>query len=1599
MYKVPSGFVEPLESRIAPATIRIGAIGIFESIADTEYKEVIDPIDPNQGPRPEPFNHLAFTDTSTSNDLISTAVDSGLSDNTFYLRLQAGDLVERMTTSSNYKTFIKVKSGRVIAFFTDSNGNNEFDDGELTGLSLGKNTSVEISGSVNGDIITNLNEHGTADQGDDTVEMSNLVSPKQGITDLKVLGGSVFGSVVSGGPIMAITIAKNVENVLAGTAAAGHSFDFFTGSFGGEGTLGVSAAPKEAGASISNAVFGSVTDRVAAGSGGAGGKGGALTNIQVLGDTDGLKLMAGNGGSGDAVSNALKGGVGGNVSRIYIAGGNDLTPNSAGGILVQAGHGGDGISTGSGGAGGMATLINVGYEFSSKVLVPSSQLLADSISIHGGAGGDGKSGGTGGLASQLSVRVRTPDQNGNEIEVLAGVGGASNSPGGKAGMGGSVSKALLTNQVSTPNGDILIQAGDGGQSVVASLGAAGGSIESVSVLGFDLLLQAGNGSDGKIGGAGGSVRAMDVLLDDFVIARNVLVDAGYGGVGFAGKGGAGGQVSKVNATNGDFQSFQINISTAGNGGESFTGLGGIGGDVSFVKVGDFDSTTGVGAALEGDFLVRAGTGGDGTKGGAIGGSVRTLEFNGNNLNVSVVAGDAGNAVQLGKGAAAGGLFSVQVNTEGTVLGLPATGLLQGGKGGTGVGSGASGGAGGSLRQVSLSSDGDAITVAGSGGDGQMEGFFTKGGAGGMGGSIFTAGVFSHAGSASLLAGNAGAVGSKPAVGGSIIGTPNPNGIRGLNDVTVQAGNGSNGGQGGDILAVNFGGAGDSAPTGNVLIQAGDGSAAGKLAGRGGNLGKILGAASSGLGLKTQFFAGDGGSKLGVPKGGAGGSISEVTIFGGGAQDGELVIEAGDGGNAPLAASGARGGSISAVAVAGLDSGAILRGLAAGDGGSASLKGGDGGSIKTVNVQDHDIGIRTGAKFGFQTMGGLFAGAGGAGAKLGVNGSVSDVTAKAVASIVAGRVGSPKMAAKVSDIYVTGSYEDLLLVTNDVMVPNGTFQLQFGNEKTPLLHSRATVLEVQTALNALNGIAALGGVNVIFTANFGYSITFKLAGNQVPLTGVEVVYGKTTELLKGSTTDLTLSTLVEGASQLSVTEVRSGQSLLNVIETVGGSTLFSTSEQVTGDDFTAEVQVLDVSVLNSFPTGVYTLSYRGLVTGTLAANASAAQIETALNALPNIGGGVTVAALPAQAGRFTITFTDLAAQPSIIGDRLVPEIQRLTLGAVTSFANAGFQITFEGQTTSVLAATSTAAQVATALNALNSIQNAGNVIVTPAGAGQFDIQFGKNGDQIALVATAFVPELQRVSLASLQGVAGATFSLDFNGEVTSQLAADLSATQLQTALNSLPGIQATGGVIVTVSGPNVFDVVFTSVGDKVNLTGLSFQQEHQLVDLSAVKSNSAEFVLSLQHALDVSELVKGDSFGLNVTELQTGQFPINATELTAGTTSNPEIQSLDMVNLVSLGGDVAFSFAGQTSGKVFTSTSIDLAGDIQYALNSLTAIADLGGVTVVEGVPNVFSITFGGPGDLPNITGSASVQEVQEVKLAGLAGDPSGLFSLSMFSLL
>ena len=1631
--------IEPLEARIAPATIRIGAVGVQENITDTEYREFVDPFDPNRGPRPDPFNSISFVDTSVATDQISLAVDplrGADGNNTFFLRLKAGDEVDQFSDASNYKPLIVVRRGNVIAYFTDLNFNNEYDAGELTGLSLGANAFVDVLGDVNGDIVTNLNEHATKNVGDDTVDLSGLVNFQQGIGDLKVLGGGVNGNILSGGNISSLTVARNVESVLAGAAAAGTTFDFFTGSAGGEGIANSTARPGKAGASINKALIYSLTDRLEAGRGGAGAVGGSLTNIQITGDTDGFQLLAGAGGEGDVTVHRLNGGVGGGVRNIFVTGVEDPSPNSQSPMVVKAGAGGDGVSSAIGGAGGRLANVFVGFEAVGVTVVSSGELGSDSVVIGAGAGGAGKFGGVAGTVDTVKVRVRTPDVSGDEVFIFGGLGGSSLSPGGRAGTGGSVTNVDVRNQILSPDSDILVLGGNGGTTVGNSAGAAGGTLTDLVLLGYDLQVVAGDASDGRIGGLGGSVKNLKILADEFILTRNLIINAGRGGNASAGNGGSGGSIDGVTATQVDTEAFLINSGISANAGRGLGGIGGRGGNVVNIAITDIDGDS---AVIEGTAEVRTGNGGDGTRGGGAGGIYSAVGLSAHALNLKATAGDGGDAERSGNGGAGGGYRVFGFVSESQVNGVDVSAIVQAGAGGNGAGALKAGGAGGSTNRVSVNTEGDASLIAGKGGNGQVTtivatpaGSVTiKGGAAGAGGSIESSGVFAFLGAGKILAGDAGDAGSRPGNGGSIIGDPRPViidgvptpsllvGVRGNTNITIVAGNGTHGGNGGDVRDVTYGSTAAllvPTPAGTILVQAGNGSGEGVVAGRGGSINGINGSVGSAPNLPTTLLAGHGGGGPDVRKSGDGGSVSNVSLSRGGGPGVVVLVQAGDAGDSPRAQLGGKGGGVRTLGISNIEEATIVRSIGAGDGGDAFRVGGIGGAIVDVRVEDHDLGVRTGEVFGYGKMGGVFVGAGGAAIRAGLAGSVNGVSADSIASIVAGRGKVPTLAETVTNVYVNGGETETLLQRNGALVFNSAFRLQFGADQTPMLPGGATGLEVKTALNALPGIASAGGVEVTVTAVGGYRVTFVQNGQRPAISGAEQVAVEVAELIRGDTVNGISTETTAGAQNLPVTEFRSGQNDLVIVETVAGNSAYTTSQLTQAINGENEVQQLDLRVLAVQPTGRFDMTFGGDTTPQLPANATAAQIAAALNLLPAIvaigatngtGIGVTVEESVSLPRVFNITFLSQLDEAPILGNFVVQEKQRLDLGTISAFPTGKFTLTFLGATTPQLSVSATAAQIASALNALPSITTAGGVTVTRPILGTFDILFNTIGDKLSVQSEGFVQELQTLALGDFANLAPTKgqYRISFGDQTTAPLAPDATPAQVAAALNALSGIQATGNVTVTRGLQNTFSIQFGNVGEQEPLSAFGIQAEVQNLDLTNLTTvDTAEFTLHIDHFTKVDQTKMGTAVPVPTTVVRNGVVVDLITTTVANGSPDPngsqEEQFLDLFPVLTFAGPTGefyLIFTPAVGAPVRTAflPALATAGQIDAALEVVLAPLfpappplPAGGVVTVTpditGAAQAFSIVFNINGNQRLITGVGGLRELQTLDTAQVA---------------
>jgi len=1032
---IPSRFisplVEPLEARIAPATILVGFSGVGDT--DTEYAE-------------SPFSAIA-------GGIYEGAL--GASPNTFSLQLTKGDVVKLYNPSTGYQDLVKVSGGNAVVFFVDKDTNGEVGATEITGIALGKNAKISVFGSVYGDIVTNLNS-------DFTLNSTGIGNAKVGIKKLQVGGGSVFGDIIAGGTIGSLSVTNAVVGIYTGNAANGITYDFNdTVADGGE-TIIASTEAGRAGGSILNSVVGAV-NIVRAGDGGAGAKGGSIKNFTLVSDADGFSFETGAGGAG--ATGLAKGGAGGGLSNIYIQGLDrsplgdaDIIPNEV--ARLEAGVGGDGFEGGKGGKGGGFKNIFVGFENVGGNARISDDFLRDDLSMIAGAGGNGGSNGAGGVGggfTQVQVVMTTPDNLGveDEISLIAGAGGIG--AGAKsAGAGGGFSFVNVGNYApSAVTADILLEGGAGGSSADGK-GGTGGSLANVTATGFGYSGIAGMGGiGGSAGGAGGGIKKF-VGSNEItnVVSSQVVLEAGAGAAGASGKGGKGGGVKNVTIFDADFSALRIE---AGAGGAGVATKGGAGGTVNNVRITD---SIPVNSAM-GEFI--AGDGGVGATKGGKGGALDGISITALGMGLTFNGGDGGDGGS-GNGGAGGALNNLAGALFDTSAPVAESIVAKAGDGGASAAS-AVGGAGAGVKNVNFVAPALVSVIAGDGGG------VGAGGAAGVGGSIIKLAAQSEKGVAYVEAGSAGLGGANKAAGGSV----KKSNVLGDVSVYIYGGNGASGGAGGSISDTSWSGAGIAdAPTSEVEIFAGAGSSNGTKTGAGGSIITVTGYVAETGG--TTILAGD---ALGTGvKGATGGSIAGLDILGGGGAAAVVVIEAGDASAGTGTKKGAKGGSVSDVNWTGtVDGDTILRSIGAGRGGdSAGNVGGVGGSVSDIQIVGSEIGVMSGQTFGYTTMGGIFAGKGGGGTSDGRSGDVTNVTADAISTIIAGRDGDLGLVNLVDKVYLGGFNVPTLLIPDD-----------------PLLAGDYSDYGTFVGTNAVGGVANLAATPA---SQFKFTVALSMSGNEL-----------------------------------------------------------------------------------------------------------------------------------------------------------------------------------------------------------------------------------------------------------------------------------------------------------------------------------------------------------------------------------------------------------------------------------------------------------------------------------------------------------------------
>ena len=1021
----PASFLEVLEPRIAPAVINAGPISVDGvPTGGVDYTSV-----------GTPFRQASEADTGSSPAIFDPTDTSH-----FFIDLRAGDTLRIYNTSAAFSDFAKVTAGRGFAFFHDSNSDGAPQANELTGLVLSAGAKVAVSGDVGGSILATL------DAKTGVFSTDSLVSKKQNIAALTVSGnvgqfdsatGALsFGNIVSGGNIDGLSVGR--VNIVQSGAPAPLSYNLGGVAGVGDGVIGVfDPGVKQAGGNLSGIKVNSV-DVIVAGAGGQGGAGGKITNLQVLADGNGIVIGGGAGGA--AGPSSTLGGAGGSVSQVVIGGVADSTANAL--IQVYGGTGGASTS-GQGGLGGSLGKVYVGYEYNNaRQLEVSEYVLLNNVFLLGGDGGQGVGGGAGGGLNLVNV-VAAPGEDAGvdgEIRLWAGQGGALVASGNALGAGGSISNFKIQNLDPDAAGvsDVSVSAGDASAASTVSAGlkprgAAGGSITNpvakageTWLVGQSFDFEAGNGSTtAGSGGAGGSITNLYFSPFTNQFLETLALRAGEGGDSGSGSGGAGGRISGVYVPISDLSAFRM---AAGDGGVGGGANGGAGGSVANVQI--FDQQDSVVLPVD----VEAGAGGAGLKAGGAGGAVSGFSYFGQLASLRVAGGAGGSgtdsAVARASGGNGGALSGIALSVgEESAL---AFAVLTAGNGGDAVGSGA-GGKGGDISKGNVQTHGGVQVSAGQGGKAGEKGRVGAGGS--LGSSAAAAGLFARSSleSVAFLAGQAGVplAGTTPGTGAAGGGISNAVASAAEN-ITFAGGNGSVGGVGGSISRAGFYGAGDfeSSFAGNLVIVAGLGGdpvAVTARGGTGGSISSAVGTSSSTDGATVVFEAGRGGGVGPVigSTGGLGGSVNGVSITAGAAPFSVLAGHGGDGQKF-----GGKGGSVQNIAST---PAMVVRAVAAGDGGdvlAGTAKGAAGGTVNKVDVAG-DLGLRSGANFGFATdgskMGGVFAGLGGSNssapfdAKLtGVNGNVTNLTAQAISAIVAGRSSSPALVNLVDGIYLRGN---------------------------------------------------------------------------------------------------------------------------------------------------------------------------------------------------------------------------------------------------------------------------------------------------------------------------------------------------------------------------------------------------------------------------------------------------------------------------------------------------------------------------------------------------------------------------------------------------
>lgn len=374
--------------------------------------------------------------------------------------------------------------------------------------------------------------------------------------------------------------------------------------------------------------------------------------------------------------------------------------------------------------------------------------------------------------------------------------------------------------------------------------------------------------------------------------------------------------------------------------------------------------------------------------------------------------------------------------------------------------------------------------------------------------------------------------------------------------------------------------------------------------------------------------------------------------------------------------------------------------------------------------------------------------------------------------------------------------------------------------------------------------------------------------------------------------------------------------------------------------TNEKQVITLG--NSPTAGTFTLTYSGQTTSGIAYNADAATVDTALEALSNIGSG-DVAVTGSAGGPWTVEFTGTLADTdvalltadatSLVGTN---EQQVISLGTVTG---GTFTLTYDGQTTGNIAYNASAATVEAALEGLSNI-GSGEATTTGSAGGPWTVTFsgalaGTDVDPITVDGTNLTGKLNVSITQTTDGVAGS------ENEVHLYHAVGASGVDGTFTING--DANATGGTFtlaLSVGGTTLF----TTDAINYNATLTDIQAAIDAKAASSVSYNAGEVHIVGEAA--GTTLVDGATLSVRISCAinQSGVvLPTITNSLTGGTYSATAGTSVTNSSESSQTGSFYITYGAQITDDIAINSS---ASSVQTELEALSNIGS-GNVSVSQ----------------------------------------------------